>query len=211
MSRTSFALCWTILCLLLLVVGGCGTSAPAKFYLLQPRPEFIAEPPAAVSPTRLAIGVGPIEIAEYLDRPQMVTRIGPNELFIDEFERWAEPLRDGISRIVATNLASLLQADGIAVHAWRSPIQIDYRVALTLTAFESTPAGETTLAGWWTLYDANNQIEVIRRTVSMKEQAATTNTAALVQLQSRLLQRLCEQITAAIRQTAPTGEEQPSS
>ena len=57
-----------------------GASQNAKFYTLS----SIAAPEparATVSQEVLVIAVGPLRIPEYLDRPQIITRTGPNELY----------------------------------------------------------------------------------------------------------------------------------
>ena len=43
-----------------------------------------------------------------VDRPQFVVEVAPNRVELDEFNRWAAPLDDGVARGVAGNLATLL-------------------------------------------------------------------------------------------------------
>ncbi len=50
------------------------------------------------------IGVGPVRIPEYLNRPQMVTRGKSNLLTFAQYDRWAEPLGESIERTIAENL-----------------------------------------------------------------------------------------------------------
>ena len=56
----------------------------------------------------LSFGIGPIKIPEYLNQPKIVTRKGPNELTLAEFDRWAERLKDNLTRVLAKNLSNLL-------------------------------------------------------------------------------------------------------
>ena len=60
-----------------------------------------------------AVGIGPVTLPQYLDRPQIVERTGPNSLKIAEFDRWAEPLNNTVPRILVQNISQLLQSDRV--------------------------------------------------------------------------------------------------
>ena len=65
-----------------------GKSASSNFYVLSPLPQ--SKLSGSESKT---IGVFPVAMPDYLDRPQIVTRVSENEIKLDEFSRWAEPLK----------------------------------------------------------------------------------------------------------------------
>ena len=52
----------------------------------------------------VGIGVGPVSLAEYIDRPNLVTQEAPNQLGVAEDHRWAGDLSAAIARVVAANL-----------------------------------------------------------------------------------------------------------
>src|SRR5512137_2907175 len=94
-----------VLCAVAAVAAGCGTSPPARFYALS----STAPPPSPpVPPATLLIAVGPVTIPAVVDRPEIVVNVGQNELRIDEFNRWAAPLQDGVARAIAENLVVML-------------------------------------------------------------------------------------------------------
>ena len=68
---------------------------------------------ARAEPARYTVRVGPASVPEILDRPELVLRVSPTEVAIDDQRRWAEPLRSGIARAVAGDLAREL--DGARV------------------------------------------------------------------------------------------------
>jgi uncharacterized lipoprotein YmbA len=74
--------------------------------------------------------VGPITLPKYLDRPQIVTRSGRNPLTLAEFDRWAKPLQDNVSRVLAENLARHIPTDHILLHPWPRSAPVDYQVAV---------------------------------------------------------------------------------
>jgi uncharacterized protein len=73
------------LVVLLIGLGACA-STPSRFYILNTlsASETIPGTAAAQGPV---IGVGPITLPKYLDRPQIVTRVGRNQLALSEFDR----------------------------------------------------------------------------------------------------------------------------
>src|SRR5215510_9952978 len=90
-----------------LLVGGCA-SQPSRFYLLSALPSTETASPATSGQQRPTIGVGPVTLPRYVDRPQIVTRTSPYEIKVAEFDRWAEALDSNFSRVLADNLSFLL-------------------------------------------------------------------------------------------------------
>ena len=123
----------------LLLIGACGSPPRERFYTLD-----APEPPVAADGAP-SIAVGPVTVPELVDRPQLVVRLGANQVALEEQARWAEPLRGAIARVVAANLAAAL---GARVVGQRNG-DPDYRVTLDVQRFESTP-GEAVLidAAW---------------------------------------------------------------
>ena len=131
-------------------LGGCtATSQPSKFYLLNSYSS--TEPAIAKAPKALAIGIGPMTIPGYVDRPQIVTRVSTNELSLAEFHKWAEPLKDNIPQVIADNLALLLKTDNVISYPWKRTAPIDYQVTIDITRFDAMAAGEAHLIARWSV------------------------------------------------------------
>lgn len=192
-----------------LALVACGSSAPASFYLLQARTAASFEGPETAAAEELSIGIGPLELPEYLDRPQMVVRSGTNSVEIREFERWAEPLEEGVSRVLTDSLADLLRHQQIAIYSWRSQLQVDYRLGLTLTRFEGAASGRITLAGVWALYDTEKRKIAIRKTFFLSHTAESQEIEALVDGQSQLLAELSEGIANSVIEVVAIRENPP--
>ena len=155
-----------VLCFILGVLfAGCVAtpSQPTRFYMLSPQGESKDVPPSETSESCVVIGVGPVEIAEYLNRPQIVTRISNNELNLAEFDRWAEPLVDTFSRVLSENLAKLLCTDPIVVFPSRGSIPIDYKVEVEVIHFHGTLGEEVTLITRWAVFGKNGELLLMRR------------------------------------------------
>jgi uncharacterized protein len=110
----------------LLGLGAC-TSTPARFYILNTLPAAETRPATAAEQGPV-IGVGPITVPKYLDRPQIVSRAGRHQVTLGEFDRWAEPLPDNMTRVLAENLALLIPTDHMLLYAWPRSAALDYQV-----------------------------------------------------------------------------------
>ena len=85
---------WIAEVLFSLILAGCigGQSAPTQFYMIDPVIPTSAHPvPVSVSPA-VRVSLDPVEIPEYLNRPQIVTHLDRAEYQIAEFNQWLEPL-----------------------------------------------------------------------------------------------------------------------
>jgi uncharacterized lipoprotein YmbA len=139
------------LILVFLTLGGCGaTSQPSKFYLLNSLSS--SEKLVSNLPSGMAIGIGPIHIPEYVDRPQIVTRISENELKLAEFHKWAEPLKDNIPQVLADNLSLLMRTDQVNIYPWKRSTPIDYQVRIDITRLDTASDGEAHLIARWHVF-----------------------------------------------------------
>jgi len=112
--------------------AGCA-SPPARFYTLS----------APAAPAReaagFAVAIGPVSIPAVVDRPEIVVTIGENEVWPDEFNRWASPLADAIGIAIVENLTARLRTPRVALLAQTALDAPDYRVVVDVQRFETVP------------------------------------------------------------------------
>src|SRR5712671_8161581 len=107
-------------CAMSLALAAClGSSRPSRFYTLAPL-QVRDGPGSTATDTTLAIG--PVEIPDSIDRPQIVTRTGANELVVAEFDRWGGSLDSEISGALVATVRDRLRSQQIAVAPWRSAV-----------------------------------------------------------------------------------------
>jgi uncharacterized lipoprotein YmbA len=187
---------------LTLFLGACFSSPSSRFYMLnsmqQPSPSGIAE----TDQNSLSICVGPVLMAEYLDRKQLCTRNSGNEVRYSEFHRWAEPLDAALSRVLVENLSMLLGTSRISVFPWKSPAQADYQVRIMLFKFNGEPGEQAVLKARWSLEAAGQKEPVADRMTSIVEPVESGEYADLVKAQNKALDKMSREIAEAIQQAA---------
>jgi len=175
------------------IACACGTPARIDFYSL-------ASPPApaapSTSPSKLAVHVGPVTVPDAVDRPQMVVRRDDNRVEIDDQNRWVEPLRNAIPRILADALAIELNTPNVLTSRQSSTLDIDYRVAIDVQHFDSSP-GTVSEDVLWTIRSRKGGTPKLGR--SIVSENAGGGAEAIAAAHSRALARVAHDIAAAIR------------
>lgn len=157
----------------LALLGGCASSPSSSFYTLTP----MVEGPAGELDLRggpLALGLGPVSFPRFLDRPQVVRRQGSNQLAVDEFHRWGGSLEDDFLRVLAENLARLLQTSRVLVFPSELRLQLDFRVIAEVIAFETGPQDQALLKVRWAVLNPVSQ-EVLSMHEASYRQAMPAN------------------------------------
>jgi uncharacterized lipoprotein YmbA len=183
----------------LLGLGACA-STPSRFYILNTLPASETVPATAAEQGPV-IGVGPITLPKYLERPQLVTRVGRNQLALGEFDRWAEPLQDNISRVLAENLARLIPTDQVLLQAWPRSAPLDYQVTVEVRQFDSWWGGESTLLARWSILDQAER-ELFNRMVHLHTPTGGRDYEAMVVAMNQMIETLSRDIAVAIQRLA---------
>jgi uncharacterized lipoprotein YmbA len=184
-----------MLCVVVALVAACASTQPSRFYTLAPT--ATASAPAAVA-SKLSVAVGPVSIPAIVDLPQIVVSTGPNQVSIDEFNRWASPLQNNISRTVAENLVLLLGTPRVSQFQQSLNADTDYRVAIEVQTFESMAGEAATLNAVWLVRRTRDGKSETGRT-SAREPASDKGFDALAAAHSRALGRMSQDIADAIR------------
>jgi uncharacterized lipoprotein YmbA len=173
------------------LTSGCASSPPARFYTID------ATAPPAAAPSTLSVAVGPVTVPAVVDRPEIVVSAGPNELRVDEFNRWASPLQDNLSRAVAENLVALLGTPRVTLFPQPLAKDPDYRVAVEVRTFDSKPGTAAGVDAVWTIRRTKDGTTQTGRTTA-REAVAEAGYDALAAAHSRAIARVCQDIATAI-------------
>jgi uncharacterized lipoprotein YmbA len=176
-------------------LSSCGTTAPARFYTLD-----ATAGPMGASLASASVMVGPVTVPASVDRPEMVVRVAPNRVDVDEFNRWDAPLDDSIARAVAGDLAAQLGSPNVTT-APLANFSADYRVIINVQRFESTPGKSALVEAVWTVRSAATGDVRSGRTVA-RETVQGEGYEALAAAHSQALAVVSSDIAAAIRSEA---------
>ena len=188
----------------LLILWSCtGSSQPTQFYLLRPLPESAEDQLKANGPS---IEVGPITVPAYLEQNHITTANG-HALHMAEFHRWAEPLKEGIERVLAENIALLL--DTVNVYTLPRPrgIMPAYQVAVTISRFDASSSGKATLVAYWTIHGNHADSVICRKRSIINREALSGQVEAIVAAQNETLLALSQEIAMEVEKHHQTAGE----
>jgi len=187
-------------CALVILASGCASTPESRYFVLSP----VRATPAP-APSTLSVAVGPVSVPAVVDRPQIVVTMGPNRVWLDEFNRWAAPLQSSIAHVVADNLAGLLGTPRVAPSSQPLSGDAQYRVAIAVQGFESAPGEGSTLDAVWTVSRARDGQSQAGRT-SVREPATEKSYDALAAAHSRALGRLSRDVAEALQALERAGK-----
>ncbi len=190
-----------------LLLCSCASKAPNYYVLHSLQTEGSGEN-AARTGTELTIGVGPVKIPEYLDRPQMATRSTPDSLHFSEFDKWAEPLEKNLARILAQNLSLLLSTDRVVVFPWAGSMHVQYQVTVDVAQMDYTPDGKATLLAGWSIFgnDGAKLLTIRQSRIVVPVQAAGFE--AVASAESRAVGDMSREIAACL-ESLPREQQAP--
>lgn len=191
----------TLLPVLLLSLSGCfGTTPPAQFYLLEPIGDAGGQVIPAATGTKPLVALAPVHVPEYVDRPQIVTATGKNAYRLAEFDRWAEPLNDNITRVLQQDMAALVPADVVLSNTSPRAKQAQFRVSVNILEFHVDPQDQARLVTQWQILRGEKTIA--GRLSSYRTPAAHDDYSAGVAALNVCLQNLSRDLAAELRQAA---------
>ncbi len=194
---------WWIILLTLFVGAGCFSAGkPLAYYTLNPLKQR-DEPPAPGIAGQWVIGVGPLELPEYLDRLDLVTRISPNRIMVNANHRWAAPLRSEVLRVLVHDLALQTRARQVLSYPWDSRFEPDLRISLQIQAFEGIRGGKVRLRAAWSLTPAQADQPALQRVSDIEQSTAGGSFEDLVAAMGKVLGRLSMEIAAGVAKAGP--------
>jgi len=181
----------------ILLLGGCAT-APSSFYTLTST--LSAKDSAApLADKGLAVGVGPVRFPEFLDRPQIVSRAGPNRLALDEFHRWGGSLQDDFLRVLGENLGQLLGTSRILVEPAEARFALDFRVIADVLSFEGTAGGDVAFKVRWAVLDPYLDQALVVRENSYRSRASGEDPEAMISALSETVAAFSRDLATQLR------------
>ena len=158
----------------------------------------------------MAVLLGPVVVADYLQRETLLQRQNDGSLQGSTDGRWAGSLSSDINQLMLRQVAGQLDSQRVVLAPGPSGFTPDVQVLLTITRLDSGKSQPAILDAQWRLIDRRGQVRD-NRIVHLQEEHAGT-TASQVQAQGVLLQHLAKQLSVALKPLAnqpPIAEAQP--
>lgn len=157
-----------------------------------------AQPTGTQKLTSLAIGLGPIRLPEYLDRPELLIRTSPNGFDLSETDRWAEPLVDNFRHALANDLTNLLGSKNIVQYPWDPGTKLDIIVHIEVQRFEADTSHSAELVARWDLRTSQTDQVLASREARFSHQSTSAAGDAVAGALSEDVAELAQQIASMI-------------
>lgn len=182
------------------ILAACAVTQAPNYYLLSPIPG--SGPPERDRVPCITIGMQPVEVPRYLERPQIVVRENVNELEISEFDLWAEPLKNTITRVIVENLETLTCADIRGIRPGLIRQNADYRLNVEITRLDGSLGDKAVLEAVWSVAGGADSRELFVRKSRLTKKIGW-GYESLVSAQSELLAELSREMADVFALLSP--------
>lgn len=176
-------------------LAGCSTHQPVTLYQLDS-----GNPGQPKRTSGMAVLLGPVSVADYLHRETLLQRQKDGSLRAATDGRWAGSLTADIDQLLLRQLAWRLDSQRVMLAPSKANFSPDAQVLLSITRLDSGGNQPAVLDAQWRVLDRRGQVRDTRL-VHLEEKHAG-GTAAQVQAQGILLQRLAQQLSVAVKPLA---------
>ena len=203
-----------------LALAGCVTnpSPPTYFYMIAPLVPGAEDPSSAMAKEQTVIAIRNVRVPTYLDRNQIVTRLDEVEYGLGEFDQWAEPINDNLTRAVAQNLSRMLAEDAVDVFPAAKEVPHNYFIGIEVIRLDGKLDDQVTMIARWAVFGADEEDLIVLRKFEHQEKIdpeikkrkskpqgtgptyERENYKGLVVAQSRAVEKLSRDIAAAIKE-----------
>ena len=176
-------------------LAGCSVHQPASLYQLDS-----GTPGQPTQSAGMAVLLGPVIVADYLQRETLLQRQADGSLSAASDGRWAGSLSADIDQLLMRQLAWRLDSQRVVLAPATAGFTPDVQVLLSITRLDSGRSQPAILDAQWRLIDRRGQVRDNR--MIHLEQPHEGSTADQVKAQGQLLQQLSEQLAVALKPLA---------
>jgi hypothetical protein len=180
-----------------LLLNACARQ-PMQFYMLDAEAEAAPVATGGTLPPGMTVGLGPVHLPQYLNRPQMVIETADNQYSLDEQHRWAERLDENVARSLSQQLAARLEPIQLLRFPWSHRQAPDYQVSVDIQILHQAADGYSRLQGQWQI--RHQEQPVLGRRFNCRL-AASDGVNGIVKAQSLCLSRLGLAIEEGLRES----------
>lgn len=141
--------------LLSFMLVACGTSKPARFYVMNAVP--VSSVNQVPNLSDLTLIVFPVALPDYLDKPQIAIRENSYQIRYNDQHRWAEPMQETVTRVLAENLALRVSPGQVIIADGFVADNADYQLLIAVKRFDKEKAKDVYLQVNWQLLSGDGK------------------------------------------------------
>lgn len=176
----------------------CGSSKPIQKYLLVPLAENENSSSQTADNNNIKIAAGIIEFPEYLTNPQIISFKKSNELYRDEYNRWASPLQSNFEKVLLEDISTYIPTDKILLYGSESLGHNVYRINVVVTEFGLQVDSSIVLTARWGTPLMRNSFTLNKKS-SFSEDGKGADYNEQVHILSELTSKLAKEISDEIK------------
>lgn len=177
----------------------CQQSPRKNYYILTaPEPDTTTIENDRERNIATVIGIGPVEVADYLQRLRMVYQTSGQSLIMSANDYWAEPLEKGIARVIAMNLTQRNATRSFVDFPWRSDSKPQYSLRLKIYSLDCS-SSEARINAIWALVD-NKKKNILQRHHFSLSASAHCGAKGVAEAYSGLLESLTSEMDKVLTQ-----------
>lgn len=184
----------------LLFSAGCASSPKPDFYVLNAEAGWRGVASRDVAESAFIVRFAPLNLPDYLDRPNLVVREDLQQIRREPFHRWGIPLDKVVVETVGAAIAYARPQAFVDVVTQRMPPASGYLVHIDLVRLDGHLGGEVELIAQWrvTRGDQKDDENVAQRLDRYEERATGPTHAEYVEAIRVLLSRLGKDIASVM-------------
>ncbi len=192
---------YTLLLLCFFLISGCAASSKSsRFYIMSSlHGEKVGKQDFPLK-EGAAIGIGPVTLSDYLDRPHIVVRDINNRISISDFDRWASSLDENITDVLVEDLEVLLITDRVYTYPWTPSVKLDYSVTVNVIRFDGTLDGDIDLRAQWIIFREGEKKVMVTRIFNVSEKITGRDHGSMVSAMNRALSKLSLDIANSLNE-----------
>jgi len=140
-----------------------------------------------------------IKFPDYLDRPQMVLRDDDYKLELNEYHRWAEPLKDDFTRVFIENLSTQIMPNLASNYAGLEGVKPSHKLSVEVLRMDVNTNHEVILKTKWSLSSEKNNGLVITHKNEFTLPVNNKSHESAVEAQSKAIALFADQIATTVQ------------
>jgi len=181
--------------LFVFILNGCisvGQSPEPRLYMLKQVSDSDISQEFSM-PANIITVIGPVEIPQYLDRPQMVTQEN-GMMNVAQFDRWGESLDTAISRLIIEDLGLMVKNGTFEMFPCSYAIPVKYQVIISIQQLESDFKKGISFVAQWSIIDAVSKKMLFTKKSGLEQPISPRNYSGLAQALGKVVASLSSEI-----------------